>query len=246
MLALYHDWDSVHSFKVRMCLEEKGLEYESRRVSLLHFEHLKPEYLVLNPNGVVPTLVHDDKIIYESSIINEYLDEIEPEPPLKPGDSYGRGRMRMLIKYQDEVLYHAQRPATFQLMVKRMLSSLSREEIDALVSSHPQPERAKHFLNWATGPVDDEVVSEARGKVAEVIERLDAALADQAWLAGAAFSLADIAYASFVDRIERLRFDALWADKPAVAQWAERLKARPSFAAAVGPLEFRMRSPSDD
>lgn len=246
MLALYHDWDSVHSFKVRMCLAEKELEYEDRRVRLLHFEHLQPAYLALNPNGVVPTLVDGERIIYESSVINEYLDELEPEPALKPADPYLRARMRMLVKYQDEVLYHAQRPATFQLMVKRMLASLSREEIDAMVASHPQPERAQHFLGWATGPVDADVVEEAHGKVGEVVGRLEQALGDFPWLAGEQFTLADVAYASFVDRIERLRFDDLWSDKPAVAAWVERLKARPSFATAVGPSEHRMQAPIDD
>jgi glutathione S-transferase len=246
MLALYHDWDSVHSFKVRMCLAEKQADYDSRRVELLRFEHLRPEYLALNPNGVVPTLIHDGHVLFESSVINEYLDEVLPDPPLAPRDPYRRAKMRILIRLQDDVLYHAQRPATFQLMVKRMLAGLGKEELEALVANHPEPERGRHFLTWATGPVDEAVVAEARRKIAAVLGRLETALGDAPWLAGDAFSLADVAYAPFVDRLERLCFDELWAGRPAVAVWAARLKARPSFAVAVGPPEFRMAAPQDD
>ncbi len=152
MLVLYHDWDSVCSFKVRMCLLEKGQEYESRRISLNNFEHLQPDYLAINPNGLVPTLIHDDRIVLESSMINEFLEEIYPEPLLMPVDPYARAKMRVLVKQQDDVLYHAQRPATFQLMVKRMLANLTPEQIDATVSAHPEPARAQHFIEWATGP----------------------------------------------------------------------------------------------
>lgn len=246
MLVLYHDWDSVCSFKVRMCLLEKGQEYESRRISLNNFEHLQPDYLAINPNGLVPTLIHDDRIVLESSMINEFLEEIYPEPLLMPVDPYARAKMRVLVKQQDDVLYHAQRPATFQLMVKRMLANLTPEQIDATVSAHPEPARAQHFIEWATGPVDDKVVADARQNVEPVLTRLEAALADGPWLAGESFSLADCAYAPFVDRLQRLLFYELWADKPRVKAWMERLQARPSFSAAIGPIEFRMPCPADD
>ena len=59
MIELWHEWNSVQSFKVRIVLAEKQLDWTARRVDLLKFEHLRPEYLRLNPNGVVPTLVHD-------------------------------------------------------------------------------------------------------------------------------------------------------------------------------------------
>ena len=59
MLELYHDWDSLCSYKVRVCLAEKGLDGMERLVALGRFENLQPKYLSLNPNGVGPTLVHD-------------------------------------------------------------------------------------------------------------------------------------------------------------------------------------------
>ena len=162
MLTLYHHWDSVCSFKVRMCLLEKQLEHESQIVDLIQFQNLRPEYIALNPNGVVPTLKDGDDVIIESTIINEYLDDKYDSTTFTPADPASRAKMRVLVKVQDDVLYHAQRPAAFQLMVKRMLTNLSKEEIGELTSSHPNPEKASHFIKWATGPVDMEVVEEAK------------------------------------------------------------------------------------
>jgi glutathione S-transferase len=246
MLTLYHHWDSVCSFKVRMCLIEKQLDYESEIVDLIQFNNLQAEYLALNPNGVVPTLKDDEQVIIESTIINEYIDDKFDSPSLIPSDPFARANMRVLVKLQDDVLYHSQRPAAFQLMVKRMLSNLNREQIDELVHAHPQPERASHFLNWATGAIDPEVVEEAKQKIEPVLLRLESALSKGPWLVGKDFTLADIAYAPFVNRLQRLMFHELWTDKPKVTEWIELLQQRPSFALAVGPADQQMPCPADD
>ncbi|HTY67546.1 MAG TPA: glutathione S-transferase family protein, partial [Alphaproteobacteria bacterium] len=79
MLTLYNAPHSTCSQKVRICLAEKGLAFEDIRLDLGKArEHLKPEYLKLNPNGVVPTLVDGDDVIIDSSVICEYLDEKYP------------------------------------------------------------------------------------------------------------------------------------------------------------------------
>ncbi len=244
MIELYHEWDSVCSFKVRMCLAEKGIEWESNRVSLFQFEHLRPDYLVMNPNGVVPTIKVDGTAIIESSMINEYLDDTHPDPPLRSQDPVARAQMRVWVKYQDDVLYFSQRPASFQLLVKKMLSDLSRDDVEGMVAAHPNPERGRHFIEWATGPVDQAVIDEARGKLREVIERMGMRLGDHEWLAGDAYSLAEIAYAPFIERMERLKFRDLWSDQPGVGDWMERVKARPAFAMSVPPPEFLMEGPA--
>jgi glutathione S-transferase len=242
-LRLYHDWDSVCSFKVRMCLAAKGLQWESARIDLNRFEHLQPSYLALNPNGVVPTLEHDGFVLVESTVINEYLDEVFGLPRLTPASARERATMRVWVKYQDDVLYHSQRPATFQLMVKRKLAGLTKAQVDDMVRIHPQPQRAKHFIEWATGPVDRGVVDEARQKLGDILARLESGLADSRWLAGSAFSLAECAYAPFIDRLERLGFEDLWSDKPRVDEWMRRVKAHPAFANSISPLEYEMPGP---
>ena len=74
MVELYHFWSSVCSVRIRMALEEKQVPWTSRYVDLFKFDQLRPEYLAINPEGVVPTLVHDGEIICDSAVINEYID----------------------------------------------------------------------------------------------------------------------------------------------------------------------------
>src|SRR5688572_2478019 len=88
MLKLYHYWSSVCSQKVRLCLAEKGLEFASQHINLFDFDHWSPEYVKLNPKGVVPTLVHDGRPIIESNVIIEYLEDAYPSVRLRPRDPY--------------------------------------------------------------------------------------------------------------------------------------------------------------
>ncbi len=229
MLELYHDSDSIMSFKVRFCLAEKGLHWESHPIVLGKFENLTTEYLCINPDGVVPTLIHNHTVITESSVINEYVDEVFPDPTLTPENPIERARMRIWTKYQDDVIHHSVRPATFQLMIKQRFKGLSAEEMDLKVAAHPMPERRKAYREWTTGPVDVAAVQGAIRSMRTIIKRMQASLSENAWLAGDTFSLADIAVATFVDRIEHLRFGRLWEGHPQVLDWIERIQAREAY-----------------
>lgn len=98
-ITLYHDVPSANSDRVKIALAEKGLKWEGVRVRLAQREQKKPEFLKLNPYGKIPVLVEDGKVLFESCIINEYLDEKYPDPPLMPKDPYLRGRGRVLVDY---------------------------------------------------------------------------------------------------------------------------------------------------
>ena len=102
MLELYTHPMSPCAQKVRIVLAEKGLEWHKRHVNLQEKENLRPEYLVLNPLGVVPTLVHNGRPVIESSIICEYLDEahgaMQRERRLYPEDPMGRAEMRRIME----------------------------------------------------------------------------------------------------------------------------------------------------
>jgi len=102
MLELYHAGLTTCSKRARHCLAEKGLDYVSHYVNLRAFENHRPEYLAINPNGVVPTLVHDGTVILESTFINEYIDEVFPDPPLRPSDPAAMSRMRGWGKMADD------------------------------------------------------------------------------------------------------------------------------------------------
>ena len=101
MLTLYHNDMSVCAAKVRTALAEKWLDCDLIHLDLRAGDTQTPEYLKLNPNAVVPTLVHDDRVFIESTVICEYIDDEWPGPPLKPPDSVGRARMRLWTKQLD-------------------------------------------------------------------------------------------------------------------------------------------------
>src|SRR5215204_1971461 len=107
MLTLYHNDMSLCAQKVRVCLAEKGLAWEDRHLVLRAGEHQQPWYLALNRRAVVPTLIDDDKVIPESNVILEYLEETYPDPPLMPRTPYGRTRVRLWTKQLDEDIHDA-------------------------------------------------------------------------------------------------------------------------------------------
>lgn len=246
MIELWHEWNSVHSFKVRVVLAEKAQPWTDRRVELLKFEHLRPDYLRLNPNGVVPTLVHDGRTILESSVICQYLDEAFAEPALLPEDPYGRARARAWLKYFDDVVHAEVRRASFQLLYKPLVSALAPAELEARLASHPEPRRVKAFRDAAAGDVDFGMLREALGRFAEIIRRIDAALESGPWLTGASFGLADAAMAPFVDRLDHLGLTRLWEPHPRGEAWRQRILGRPSVFRSRAPQKYRFPPPPAD
>jgi glutathione S-transferase len=101
MIKLYDHPDCPFCQKVRVVLAEKELEFERVNVDLRAGEQRTPEFLKMNPYGKVPVLVDDDLVVYDSTIINEYLEDEYPAPSLMPEDSAGRARVRMLEDYCD-------------------------------------------------------------------------------------------------------------------------------------------------
>jgi glutathione S-transferase len=101
MIKLYHFPQSSNSRKVRIALIEKGLEFERVLIDLTKKEQKNPDYLKIHPFGQVPALDDEGFIVYDSTIINEYLEDEYPYPPLLPKDSDGRARARMMEDLRD-------------------------------------------------------------------------------------------------------------------------------------------------
>ena len=106
-LTLYHNDMSVCSAKVRMALAEKKLLWDGIHLDLRAGDAQRPEYVKLNPNQVVPTLLHDGAAVIESNLICEYLDDVYPETPLRPADALARARMRLWMKQLDDGIHAA-------------------------------------------------------------------------------------------------------------------------------------------
>ena len=246
MIELYHSWDSFCSFKVRLCLEEKGLEWTGHHVDLMRFENLRPEYLDVNRNGVVPTLVHGGTVIVESSIINEYLDDEFPAVPLRPGEPRAKARMRLWVLHEEEELFTAVRPASLNIFMKQVLGSYTDQELDAFLAHHPRQDRVAFLKKTFKEPFNPEAVERARRRLARAFARMDETLTNAPWLAGENYSLADIAAAPVIDRIHRLGMTDLWEKLPGVRDWTERLWARPAYLKAMPRDEFRWPAAATD
>jgi glutathione S-transferase len=134
MLKLYNYPDCPFCQKVRVVLAEKDLEYEKVLVDLRKQDQKTPEFLQLNPYGKVPVLVDEDTVVYDSTIINEYLDEEYPIPALMPEDSQGRAQVRTLEDYCDNSFI----PPTTVLLAQALKPEGERDE--------PRVEQAREEL----------------------------------------------------------------------------------------------------
>ena len=228
MLELYNFPMSTCSQKVRIALAEKGLEWKDHRIE--SGEHLKPEYLALNPNGVVPTLVHDGVPIIDSSVICEYLDEVFPQHSTTPSDPVGRARMRAWLRYIEEVPTPAVRYPSFNRVLVRNLQKMSQEEFDRAADKRPL---RKHFYRrmGQTGfPRED--VEAAFEDLRNTFGRMEKALGESGgpWIMGRQFTLADVCLVPTVDRMEDLGYAGMWQGPlPRMSEWWSRIQARPSY-----------------
>lgn len=235
-LTLYHFNNSVCSQKIRMVLREKGVDdWESVEVDLFASKQFDPEYLKLNPKGVVPTLVHDGKVLTESTLIAEYLDEVFPDPPLKPADPYERAQMRLYSKACDEGLHQGVAVMSYSAMFMDRLRKMPPDEVKAHLSRILDLERRDRQTAVYEHGVDAPHVY--RGTVAyeKVFQKMDKALADgRDWLAGGIWSLAEINLAVYVSRLDYMNLLDVWiGERPKAIAWYERVKARPCFKTEV-------------
>ncbi|HZQ00052.1 MAG TPA: glutathione S-transferase family protein [Reyranella sp.] len=240
MLTLHHAWRSSASRRVRLCLAEKGLAFESRIVDLVKGEHNTPEYLKLNPNGVIPLLILDDgRALYESGTICEYLDETHPEPPLRPDDAFGRAVMRNWIRHVDGLIGNL---IIFNWVhgMQQIAQKWTDAELAERLAKIPTKERREAWLRTARKPYTEEERNEARGKlVTGLLDRIEEMMRNGPWLLGERYTIADIAAVPFIKRIdEEIAPDEMTRAKhPKVAAWWAAIQARPAFAAAkIGPF----------
>ena len=112
MIKLYHYPQSTHSRKVRIALLEKDLEFERVLIDLEKGAQKNPDYLKIHPFGQVPALDDDGFIVYDSTVINEYIEDEYPHPPLLPADSEGKARARLMEDFRDNHFH----PPFFELI----------------------------------------------------------------------------------------------------------------------------------
>lgn len=233
MLALYHNDMSLCAQKVRVCLAEKGLEWESRHLVLRAGEHQQPWYLELNRRAVVPTLIDGDQVIPESNVILEYLDETYPNPPLAPKHPYGRARMRLWTKQLDEDIHDAS-AAILSFGIAFRHQYLDRGELGKrMLEQIPnifKRERRRDVIEKGT---DSQHFVIAVQRMVLLLDEMEEALGEHPWLASDDYTLADVAFTPYLARLEHLNILGLADERPRVADWYGRYKRRPSFHQAI-------------
>jgi glutathione S-transferase len=234
VVDLYHAEPMANSLKSLLAIHEKGVPFNSHLVNLHKFEQHEPWYVRINPNGQVPALVHDGKVITESTVINEYLDEVFEGPPLRPADAYWRARMRIWTKFVDEYFCPALSFIGWHHMIRNITDKLTPEEFEAKLARIPLQEQREKWRTSARQGYTKEQLDEWARQVRVSVQRMEKQLSETSWLAGDAFSLADIsAYAMLVHAPARMPNVTNTNNTPAVMDWHTRVTARSGVQAAL-------------
>jgi glutathione S-transferase len=231
---LYNAPQSTCSQRVRFVFNAKQLPFEEKKLNLLEGDQLTPEYLKLNPNGVVPTLDHDGAIIIDSTVIIEYLDEIEPADGLTPESPVGRAQMRALMHFIDEMPAAAVRVPTFNLAFLPRFQKMSREDFVAMAESKPL--RREFMLTMGQTGFPKHDMDAALARLRRTYERMDAEIERSGgpWLLGKKITLADVAVMPALVRMHDLGITD-WQNLPRVVAWFDNICAQPAFAPTYYP-----------
>jgi glutathione S-transferase len=232
VLELYDNTNSVCAQKVRIALHEKRREPHLHLLTLRGDQN-EPTYLKLNPNGVVPTLLHDEKPIVESSLILYYLDEVFPDPPLMPAEPLLRFRVRTYNKLIDEYVHNACMILSFATAFRPRFSNSPREVWTAEINKSPLKRRVEYKRSVIEHGLDSEFVADAVAEHKKLLSWMGDSLKDGHYLAGEHFSNADCAVIPYILRLELLKLDRMWDEYPAIAEWWARMRARPSVKAVI-------------
>jgi len=199
MIKLYDYLSCPYGQKVRIVLAEKALTYDLVAVDLAQHENRKPEFVRLNPFARVPVLVDDDTTVYDSTVINEYIEDEYPEPPVLPaiGSSAMRARARLFEDFAD---------TSFTPQVGQLIAEVSKPD----------------------GDRDQARVQRLHQAVERVLDYLNHELQGNNYLAGE-FSVADIGFAPRMLILGEIGIDVLGNNRGNVDAWIKRMLERPSI-----------------
>ncbi|MCQ8185866.1 glutathione S-transferase family protein [Parvularcula maris] len=234
-LTLYHNDLSTCAQKVRLVLAEKAIAWEGRELDLRAGDQRDPSYKALNPRGVVPTLVHGDTVVTESTVIIEYLDDAFPDPALRPADAGKRAAMRWWMKRIDDDLHRMTGVLSYAIAFRQ--DHLERPDGGkAMLEATKDPQERMIRAALLDQGLDFPGVGKAFAVVDGAIAEAEARLTEASYLAGS-YSLADAAWTPYLNRFAHLGLDWLWAERPHLADWWASLQSRASYRTALADVE---------
>jgi glutathione S-transferase len=233
-MQLYHHPLSPCAQKVRLVLAEKGLDFEPVMMNLAEKQNLEPEYLALNPKGVVPTLVEDGVAVIESTLINEYLEDRYPETPLRPADPAARAEMRLWPKLVDDKVHPANGGIAWAMLVLPAWEGKTREEKQALIDQVLDPVRRARQERFVEHGLEASDFADGLAAFGETIAYVDKKLADGPYLMGDSYTLADAALVPYAHTLLQFGFEAMYESRhPNFTAWFQRCRERSSYKVAI-------------
>jgi glutathione S-transferase/GST-like protein len=229
MLTLYHWEPNANSGKPMLTLAEKGVAYQSHYLDLLKFDQHQPDYLKINPDGTIPALVHDDRVLTESTPIMEYIDEQFPGPPLRPKAPVERWRMRWWMRFFDAYFAPSVSMIGWSVFIGPAVRQRDPQELRAAIDRIPLESRRIAWRKAMFNEFSAEELQESRRRVVFAIDVLEGHLSQHSWIAGESYSLGDIngfnlGYALPLSQPERCND----ARTPHIMEWLRRIYERPA------------------
>ncbi len=239
MLTLYSFGPGANSLKPLLALYERGIDFESRFLSAATFDQHSDWFKKINPNGQVPALDHDGRIVTESTVICEYLEDVFTDaPPLRPRDPYLAAQMRIWTKWVDEYFCWCVSTIGWHRRIGPLARSLSDAEFEKHLEAIPIYEQKVKWRRAREG-FPQEMLDEEMRKIEFSVRKLEARLSQSPWLAGPDYTLADVCNFAIANTME-VNYAELVNDKdtPHLVDWIKRINARPAcqkmFANAPG------------
>ena len=228
-LHLFHFSTSNCSMRVRLVLEEKKLDWVDRYVDLRKQENLTKEYFAIHPQGLVPAIIHDGTIVYESADILLYLEEQFPEIPMVPSDPEKRTEMEDWLEWTrvnhvraiKTWAYGRNKKPTKTPESMKLLAELQKDK--SLVEFHK--------LTLSDGGIPEEMIQKAEDMLLGAFSKIDRNLESGDFILGDHVTLADIAWIPQYSLLQRNHFP--FEQFPNFMDWVARWKARPSYKEAV-------------
>lgn len=235
MIKLYHNDMSSCAQKVRFALATKGVDWKGEELDLRRGDQLLPDYLKINPKGLVPALVHDGNVVVESNIILDYLNEAFPEPPLLPKAPLDRARVRCWIKRLDDGLHLDLAALSFGIAFRHQLLKAcgSTEAVDKHIDAVPDPYLREVERQVVHDGIDSPRFAMAVLQFDKLVKEIDNELSAHDWIGGDSLSLVDIAYAPYVTRLEHLKLQGFWKARSRFSAWYQRLKNTDGYRAGL-------------
>ena len=236
MLELYHNDMSTCAQKVRATLAEKDIVWDGHELNLRTGEQHKPQFLKLNPRGVVPVLVHGSNVIIESNIIMEYVEDAFPDTKrLMPSSAVGKAAVRNLLQRLDTALHLHIATISVGIAFRDQLLAVHKNDqaLESFYLAVPDPRLQTVYRDVVPSGAGSKSFLLALDAWKRQFADMNAALASSDWLVGTEPTLADFAYLPYMCRFEHLHMTEIWSRYPAVAPWFDHCKKTAGYRKGI-------------